>query len=59
MHDSEELPDDVPSADAADQQRAVSRPEPDKECWRSPCRLEEFMDEPTRLMVAFNARTPG
>ena len=31
MHDSEELPDDVPIADAADQQRAVNGPEPDED----------------------------
>ena len=30
MHDSEELPDDVPAADAAEQQRAVSEPGPDE-----------------------------
>jgi hypothetical protein len=31
MHDSEELPDDVPIADAADQQRVVNGPVPDED----------------------------
>jgi hypothetical protein len=36
MHDDPDLPDDVPVADAAEQHRPVSEPEPDEEISATP-----------------------